>query len=268
MENLRNYLIESFTIWYDAHIHLFNHIEPIKRPSGFTKVVGFMDLEYDAEEIDVIGAYDNFIQNDLTDDVILLATGVTIDDIKAVYSKYKAYIKGFGELKCYDEYKGEKVPYKQISFVKDVCELSSKNGNLPVYIHWDLNDQNDVDKIEEVLANYPNIPLVLCHSGMNESNMDFAYENAVRLQNQYDNLWIDISYSALDHLYDNIDKVIQYDPTRIIVGTDLNNKLWGPNHNTPAEVRSIITKYKNLIYIAKIDNILNMDKLFVISEGA
>lgn len=268
MENLRNYLIESLTNWYDGHIHIFNHIEPIERPSGFAKVVGFMDLEYGADEIDVIGAYDNFIQNDLTDDIILLATGVTFDDINAVYSKYKAHIRGFGELKCYDEYKGEKVPYKQISLVKDVCELSAKNGNLPVYVHWDLNDQDDVDKIEQVLANYPNIPIVLCHSGMNKSNMDFAYKNAVLLQNQHNNLWIDISYSALDHLYDNIDKIFQYDPTRIIVGTDLNNKLWGANHDTLTEVTSIMTKYKNLIYTAKIDNALNIDKLFGISKGA
>lgn len=264
MKELKEYIEESLKVpyWYDGHIHLFNHIKSIEKPIGMSKMVGFMDLEFDAGKIDVLGAYDSFISSEYNDDVILLATGVTIEDIKAVFEKHREYIKGFGELKCYDTYQDTPVPYKKISFVQSVCRLSRDNGCLPVYVHWDLNDEVDVKKIGKLLSDFPMIPIVLCHSGMNNSNMDFAYMNAIMLQRQYSNLWIDISYSALDHLRNNINQVFQYDLSRVIVGTDLNNKLWGPNHDTQKEVSEILQKFKEFINTTSIDNKANISRLF------
>ena len=111
----------------------------------------------------------------------------TIEDIKTIYEKYPKIIKGFGELKCYNEYKGEKVPYKKISFVRQVCRYSMDNGNLPVYLHWDICDEKDVQKLSKLLRDYPTVPVVLCHCGMNETNQSYAYTQVCQLMKQYQN---------------------------------------------------------------------------------
>lgn len=226
--SLYEYILEaenSVISEWDGHEHLFNHKTPLPKNYDFECRVGFMDIEYDdISNINVLDAYTNYIKNHYNKKTdILLATGITIEDIKSVYEKYPKIIKGFGELKCYDMYGDEKMPYKKIKLVRDVLKLSNDNGQLPVYVHWELNTPSDVEHIENVLKAYPCVPLVLCHAGMNENNRDFAFAEAKRLQNTYSNLWLDISWDAAEYFSNNLMLLNTLILDRIILGTDINN---------------------------------------------
>ena len=261
MEPLINYI--SSPIKWDGHIHLFNHKSSIARPNGCSKYVCFMDIEYDdLDNINVLESYKRFIDNDYnkyTD--LLLATGVTIDDIKELYSKYSKIIRGFGELKCYDNYKGNKVPYKKIKLVRDVLKFSSQNGNLPVYVHWDLNDTNDLTKLSNAIKDYSSVPFVLCHFGLTDNNSEFAIMAAAQLQREYGNVWLDMSYTAIDYFSNNLLKLSNFDYNRIIFGTDYNNKLFTNNH-AENERESIIEKISDVINYTQIINQNNIKDLF------
>lgn len=265
METLYNYINNAnvLTDW-DGHIHLFNHKNPIPKKFNFKKCVGFMDIEYDSKNINVLDSYTNYIENHWDKDKeILLATGITVEDIESVYEKYKDIISGFGELKCYDVYKGEKVPYKKIQFVKQVVSFSKKCGNLPVYIHWELNTVKDVEKLENVLKTYPTVPIVLCHCGMNENNQDFAYLESIRLQKIYSNLWLDISWIASDYFvkryFMGLDSI---DRDRIILGTDINNKILSKTNEQQDKYSTQFELFKELKCYLKINNSDKICKLF------
>lgn len=274
METLYKYIIKDFkaktelddSIW-DGHIHLFNHDTQIQK-YNFEKCVGFMDIEYDKENINVLGSYTNYIENYWDKDKeILLATGVTIEDIKSVYEKYKDIIYGFGELKCYDMYNGEKVPYKKIKFVKDVVKLSDNNGRLPVYVHWEFNNVGDVKKFENVLKTYPNVPIVLCHCGMNEYNQEFAYAESIRLQKEHSNLWLDITWDAAFYFAKNyFTQLDKLDRDRIILGTDINNRLLKKDDTNVKNKKNALKIFNSLRHHLMINNSDKICKLFNIKR--
>lgn len=242
MENLYTYLNGSSEDDWDGHIHLFNSSKELPEYDFNQKAVGFMDLEYDRKNLNVVKSYERFIDKHYNNNIILLATGTTIEDIKTIYGKYPKIIKGFGELKCYDEYLGEKVPHKKISFVRQVCKFSHSVGSLPVYLHWDIKDDSDVKKINHILEDYPDIPLVLCHCGMCEGNESFAFTQVCQMMLSHSNLWVDISYTAMDFFTSHIMLLNCLHWDRVVLGSDINNKIYGPNHNTEAELNSIYGK--------------------------
>lgn len=255
MKTLYSYIQNTQNPRFDGHIHFFNHISPIvgKIPHESyydMKMIGFMDIEFDnIDKYNVIKLYDNFIKNEYDPNKhILLATGTNIKEIKSLYNKYSNnIIRGFGELKCYDEYQNKPVNYKDILFVDDVVSFSSDCGSLPVYIHWELNNEDDVIKLESILNKYPNVPIILCHFGMNENNKDYAYKESYRLSSKYDNLWLDVSYTALDYFSEKPMNIFNFPNNRIIMGSDLNNKIYGENHNFEEEYNEICRKM-NIIY--------------------
>ena len=191
---------------------------------------------------------------------MLLATAVNIEDIKKIYSEFPNIIKGFGELKCYSSYQDKQVPYKKISFVKQVCKFSNNCGNLPVYLHWEIENEKDIKILKKLLTQYPTVPIVLCHCGMNEFNKDYAYIQSNYLANQFENLWLDISYVALDYFYENQLKINTLPKHKIIFGTDVNNKLLGPGHDFPQEYDDKIFKMIKMMKYANSNN--NLKRLF------
>lgn len=250
----------------DGHIHLFNH-ESIIDDSKLNyndnyKRIGFIDIEFDnIDNYNFVENYSNYIENHYNENRdILLASATTIDDIKSIYDKFPNIIKGFGELKCYDIYQDKRINYKQINLVRQVCKFSSKHNNLPVYIHWEINDEKDLRKIEKVIKDFPSVPMILCHCGMNEHNQEYAYNNCIKLMNMYSNVWIDISYTALNFFINNPMRLYNLRLDRVFIGTDVNMKLFGPNHNFEKEYNEICNK---LIILDKyIDSGSNIKRLF------
>lgn len=267
MKSLYTYLDNKEKETWDGHIHLFNSVKSLPKDTRYEKMVGFMDLEYDRKNLNVRKSYDNYIENELNDNVILLATATNIDDIKSIYEKHNKVIKGFGELKCYDEYRGEKVPYKKIGFVRQVCKFSKEHGCLPVYLHWDLKSKSDIDKLQGVLKTYPEVPLVLCHCGMCEGNQSYAFTQVCLLMQQYKNLWVDISYKAVVFFQSHIMLLNQLDWSRVILGSDINNKIF-VNHKDEGERTTYINGIYNSVDIlhnymkGSFSNKENIKKLF------
>ena len=236
MISLSNYLQQIPTV--DGHIHLFNYTDFVESPLKFDKQVCFMDVEFDKEG-NAEEAYDRFIKEKYNSRKhILLCTAQDPADIASIFKNHKNSFQGFGELKLYDKYQDQEVPYKKISYLRTICKLSAENGNLPVYVHWELTSDSHIKFFENVLKSYPQVPIVLCHCGMNGENNADAYYQCQRLAQTYDNLWLDISYVALDYFAKEPMKLCNLPMNKLIVGSDLNNKIFGPNH-VPEDIEHI-----------------------------
>lgn len=252
MISLSNYIKDIHKFDWDGHIHLFNSSQSlldIYSPKS-NYLIGFPDIEYDnIEEYEgkMIDLYQNYIDNHYENNQILLATAPTSKECIEIYKKFPNIIKGFGELKLYDSYIDKDIPYKKISTAREVCAYSSKVGNLPVYIHYSLTNDKEVKRLDNLLRSYPNTPIILCHCGMDKSNKDFAYYSVVDLMKKYSNIWIDISYDALDYFTLTPFKLYNLDLNRIILGTDINLKLFSPKHNSVEECNEIYSKIKELM---------------------
>lgn len=244
----------------DGHIHLFNHKETLNNPYPYPYKlkVGFMDLEFDVDELNVRDSYKRYINNYYTDKDILLATSTNIDDIIYLLDTYPE-IKGIGELKCYDKYQDKSLPYKDINFVSDCCQLA-KQYNVPIYLHWELNSEEYIKQLKELLQRYNDVTIVLCHCGFDNDLDEKIFNEVIGMMSVYNNLWIDISYTALEFFNWNINKLNILDGSRVILGTDFNNKLFGANHNPAKETQDIIYK---LNHVSKyIDSDTNIKRLF------
>lgn len=230
MKTLQNYINNTIDkgLW-DGHIHMFDHTGYINQDLintdyncvCFADIVFKFENEYNDHRI--IDLYDEFISKHYNyHKHILLATGNNADDIISVYQKHPDVIKGFGELKCYGEGVNGKLPYDDLNWIYPVLEFNTMN--LPVYIHYDLNIADHQMQFETLLRNFPNIPIVLCHCGMCEDcNKDFVFEFVKEAQDNYDNLWIDISkHESCDFFLRNPNKLLQLDQNKIIIGTDIN----------------------------------------------
>lgn len=215
----------------DGHIHLFDHTGYISKEliEPDNKCVCFADIAFryldQYEHGEIIKYYDSFIQNHLNPTKhILLATGITANEIINIHKKYPQYIKGFGELKCYERWKEGNLPFGNLNWIKPVLEYN-KSFNLPVYIHYNLDSPHKRAEFENLLVNYSSMPIVLCHSGLVNDNKtnEHIFQYVKELLLKYDNLWIDISEEkAYDFYFNNIEKLYQLNTNKVICGSDIN----------------------------------------------
>lgn len=214
----------------DGHIHLFDHAGHIDmgliKPSK--KCVCFADIAFRYWDMykqgEIIGYYDDFIKNHFDPTKhILLATGITSNEMISIYKKYPQFIKGFGELKCYSKWKGGRLPYGDLKWIRPLLEFN-KGPKLPVYIHFNLDTQPNRKKFEELVADYGMFPIVLCHAGMVEGKDNDLIHGFIRdLLSRYSNLYIDISTNKTREFYiQNPGKMLELGHRNIIIGTDIN----------------------------------------------
>lgn len=209
----------------DGHIHLFSHRGLCKDSAAGVRV-GFIDIEYDhiKDYKDVVALYDQYLPQ-LKNDIVL-ASGTDIETIKSIYKKHSDQIQGFGELKLYDSFKDEKLNYKKISLAREVVKFSSEQITiLPVYIHYELTNHQEIKNLDKLLTDYPTVPVVLCHCGMNEENKEFAYGTTKRLMSEHGNLWVDVSWAAGEFFAQNPMLLTQLDRDRVIWGSDFSPRL-------------------------------------------
>lgn len=234
---------------WDGHVHLFSHRGPLEH--NCAPCVGFADIELDHldEYKDLPGMYRKYM--DKFKGVRWLATGMDINQIKEVAEALGDRCAGFGELKLYDVFKDKEVPYKRISLAREVCRYSQKKGNLPVYIHYELTNLNCVARFENLLKDFPEVPIVLCHCGMNEKESpEFAWNQCGRMVRTYSNLYLDLSWAAAKYLSTNPFLLTQLPPDRCFWGSDFSPRLekHGYISATPKEIhrwRDAITPFIN-----------------------
>ena len=250
MKSLYNTILESDKI--DGHIHLFDHAGIINQSLIDTskRCVCFADIsfkyidKYKGEKM--INLYDDFI-NEYYDNSkhILLATGENSDDIISIYEKYPDIISGFGELKCYSEYIHGKLPYGNLNWIKPVLDYNINIG-LPVYIHYNLETNKQIIEFSELLKKYK-FPIILCHCGMYDN---CKYENIhnilLELTKTFNNLYIDISYSATDYYLSNLNKLLEFDNKKIIIGTDINGVIYRKLNNPEKVISNLYDNFYKL----------------------
>lgn len=228
MQTLSQYITQTRI---DGHIHLFDHSGVIDTSLINTsyKCVCFADIafrylsKYKGDSI--IKYYDDFIHNHYDPQKhILLATGIDAATIIKLYKKYPQFIKGFGELKCYDRWKEGELPYGNLEWIRPVLEFN-KALNLPVYIHFNLDSTDHRNEFEDLLKQYSSIPIVLCHAGMvgNKSINDEIHMFVLELLKTYNNLYVDLSTLKTRGYYlSNTNKLLQLPVNRVIIGSDIN----------------------------------------------
>lgn len=271
MQTLSQYLIQDHI---DGHIHLFDHsgvIDSSLIKSSY-KCVCFADIafryhsKYDGDSI--IEYYDDFIYNHYDPQKhILLATGIDADTIIKLYKTYPQFIKGFGELKCYDRWKEGDLPYGNLEWIKPVLEFN-RSLNLPVYIHFNLDSIEHRSEFENLLKQYSTMPIVLCHAGMVDKNSinDEIHMFVLGLLKTYNNLYVDLSLIKTQRYYLlNTNKLLQLPSNKVIVGSDINPII--------KEVLNNPKNYANQCYaylnkISKFANYQdNINKLFGITKN-
>lgn len=220
MIDIRYYLTQN-TI--DGHRHLFDKDGCVPFDNS-TKIVGFCDIEpkYIDSYKSTIKYYEDFIKNHYNENITLLATSLDEEEMIEMHKKWPDIIKGFGEVKCYKEWKGVELKLDRLSKYWKMFKYAGEN-NLPVYIHYSLNTEKEVKKFENILKRFPNTIFVLCHCGMDEwTNNDFCHHTLTNLLYKYKNLIIDISFKAMDYYSDNPLKITQLSLDRVFIGTDEN----------------------------------------------
>lgn len=250
MKSLYESILDNDKI--DGHIHLFDHDGIIDSTLIDTskRCVCFADISFryiDRYKGDgLIAIYDEFINKSYDPSKhILLATGENAEDIIAIYERYPDKIKGFGELKCYSEYMHGNLPYGNFGWIRPVLEYN-KDLSLPVYIHYNLEDDKRIVKFVHLLKEY-NFPIVLCHCGMyDDCDNDLIHETLINLMNSHDNLYVDISYTAVDYYLNNLNKLLQFDGKRVIIGTDINSVIGRRIDNSSEHVKKLYDKFYKL----------------------
>jgi hypothetical protein len=226
----------------DAHTHLFDGVDScpdlVLPESKLT--VAFADIRFADPESYADGmtskAYDRFISKDypkLEDRLILLSTAPSADEAIKICEDHKDVIKGFGEFKCYGYYrtgkfKGtqetKKLDYGNLKWIEPALEYNSKN--MPVYIHYSIYDEKRVRELSKTLERYPDTPFVLCHCGMGkERDRSSTLDELSSLMSRYNNLWTDISFSALDKFVSDRNAIDRLQKDRVLIGSDLNHVL-------------------------------------------
>ena len=270
MKTLYSYITEDYDVpvmmnKIDGHVHFFDSDQYVfdYTTPVFEKSVGFIDVEPKRinKYTNCIGQYDAFIENHYdSDTMILLAASTSAEDMIAIHKKYPKIIKGFGEIKCYDEWKGKPLKLKGLMQYWDVFKYAGEN-NLPVYIHYSLNTDTDVQRLDKCLTKFPGTTFVLCHCGTDEFQEDksVAIHSTITLMSNHSNLWTDISYTSLDYFSSNPMLLGQLPQDRIIIGSDINPVLF----NKGKDDKTIYSKLQNIDKFVRSD--ANIKKLFHIS---
>lgn len=210
----------------DGHMHPFDHTGYVKKPLFTPYAVGFPDMIMKQPEkyTNMVELYKKYMDK-CPWVKYWCATGLDLENVKNVYYAFPNIIKGFGELKLYGENKKVTKNHKDIKFAEEVCNFSRSVGNLPVYIHYELTNQKEVDALKNLLSEYFSVPIILCHLGMNKENHEFAWKNVVELMRDYSNLYTDISWSGAKWIANHPEKILQLPINRCIYGSDLNVKI-------------------------------------------
>ena len=250
MKNLYNYVIEKDKI--DGHMHLFDHegiiynslIDTSKRCICFADISFKYIDKYKGDNM--ISLYDDFINNYYDPSKhILLATGENAEDIISIHKKYTDKIKGFGELKCYSEYIHGKLPYGNLDWIKPVLEYNKDLG-LPVYIHYNLESKEKIEEFDQLFKDY-NFPIVLCHCGMYDNCVnELIHETLIYLMKEHNNLYVDISYTAVDYYLNNLEKLLEFDNKKVIIGTDINSVIDRQIDNPESHCKELYNKFYKL----------------------
>ena len=89
-------------------------------------------------------------------------------------------------------------------------------------LHWDMIKDPEWERLEKFLKVYSG-PVVLCHLGINKefNNQKSVIKKFKKIQKEYNNLWGEISWDALDWVCKYPESIKGMDKDRIFTASDL-----------------------------------------------
>lgn len=218
---------EMLEIW-DCHVHAFGRdgIGDYPNVSKTSKFISMVDnpLKYKGEKLE--SYFDEYFKGNGKHVLpgYVLCVGRDADETEVIYKKWHDNIAGFGEIIAHKHYVDSD---KKKHTITDITILNRVAGySLPVFVHWDLDGEDD-QSFENVLKEFPKTKFVLCHCGINELDDPYkAFLKAVKLQTKNPNLWLDISWKALDFICADMNRLpVIENLDHTLVGTDFNNSM-------------------------------------------
>ena len=126
-------------------------------------------------------------------------------------------------------------------------------GGFDTVIDKFLSDRvmQKIEEFNQLFKDY-NFPIVLCHCGMYDDCVnDLIHETLVELMNTYNNLYVDISYSAVDFYLNKPERLLEFDNKKVIIGTDINPVIYRQMNNPTEHSLNLYNKfYKTLLSIS------------------
>lgn len=219
----------------DSHVHLFDAAG--LNPYIPYRCVGFGDIDYNHPRRykDMPSLYDKYLPMVTGPGRWILATSMgSVDQLETIWKSHKEVIRGFGELKLYDYFCGKKVPYKKLSFLRDTLKLSKEVGPMPVYVHYIPRSARDVERLANDIADFPDVPIVLCHCCMDDrcENPDWNYGQVQQIALLHPNVFVDISWDALFYMYNNPMRILSLPTDRVLLGSDASPLGYRSKHPT------------------------------------
>lgn len=266
METLYNYISYinkkyDLTI-IDCHTHMFGKGKILTYPheypiNGKISMVENSIAHPDRSLFDDFKSYINF--GEVTDKNKLLCVGKDAEETIKIYNTFKSKISGFGEIKCYKRgvnSHGDIIEIYDTSILQAVI-----NKGLPVFIHWDLDGKHD-EELYEIIKSNPNTKFVLCHAGIGElTNPDKSFKTAARYQSKLTNLWLSISWVALDYFIKDdfqsaTNKLSMIPiPDHVLVGTDFNPEMNNRNISFEDRYKKFLSIYKQFNVPVALNNL-------------
>lgn len=242
----------------DGHLHFCSHRGAAEYFAA-ERAVCFPDIELDhvPSTEQLISLY----KEHYDPKNVWMLVGSNMDEVETIYNKIGQQMRldGVGELKLYDSFNGQDVNRKKISFARGACKFASAHGNLPVYIHYELTTLREAKAFERLLSDFPDIPIVLCHCGMNETNHNFAWGQCMRLAPLYQNLWFDVSWDACRFFMQNPLNLKLLPQDRVFWGSDISPRLI--QHGWKSATYDEIMEWKTMI-CSQIYSDRNLKRLF------
>lgn len=205
---------------FDCHVHLFGKEGIFEYPKPVGGMICMIENRLEFLDRKLEDYFEKYI-NKIPDHYKKLAVGNTKEELSSILSRWN--FDGIGEIKCYKKYlyKDKQKEYYDTSILIEALKY-----DLPIFIHWDLGSTKD-NHLIQIIKNNPTKNFILCHCGISQYNdPKEVFREACNLQMIFNNLWLSISWTALDYLCENpleLPKVMI--PNRIIVGTDFNGQM-------------------------------------------
>jgi hypoxanthine phosphoribosyltransferase len=238
MKSLKEFLFNNTENIIDCHFHAFGCFGSIKPKNDALLMVD--NPTYDNEPLlKYFDKYSDLLQNNK-----FLVIGKDYDETIDILNKYPNCL-GVGEVKVYKKHEPSTKPgviceHFDLDFLE---KLVKTDINKPIFIHYDLKDDN-VEWLDNILDSRKTI--VLCHCGINKLfNQDRAFELARHLQQKHSNLFLDVSWVALDYFLQNKDKLANLDNCRLLYGSD-NNRLSQEHYDDMVKISKYINNKANL----------------------
>ncbi len=216
MIELKNYLF-GILRRYDCHANLSgkNALDPY--PAFSESSILFIDNDIKNLDDSLIPYADILETDRFTKQYNISLVGKDKNETIELFKKYDPSL--IGEVKCFKHYvdsDGKEKVYENYNIA-----LCKEIKHLPMFIHFDLIE-NDL-KLREIIESNPERPVVLCHCGLNDlDDKTNAFEKAVALQHEYNNLWLEVSWVAWEYIGKDHRKMSLIDTDRLLLGTDFS----------------------------------------------